>query len=168
MTMMATAASAARYFNTGFLVRPCRAFPSSAQHVRHIIHTHTPIKELHELLSSFGLSEERSQIDAMFKYLDKDKNGVIDFDEYLSIMAEVRRGHPDFPGAPTDDDVRATFEKADLNGDGYLDKRELTALMKKLSGREPSSKDISAMMKEADTNGDGKLSFKEFSVVVKK
>jgi len=59
-------------------------------------------------------------------------------------------------------DVRETFEKLDLDGDGFLDLSELGALLQGLAA-DVSRRPLEALMVELDANGDGRVSFKEFS-----
>eukprot|EP01084_Bolivina_argentea_P258787 436440_1 len=60
-------------------------------------------------------------------------------------------------------DVRKTFDKIDVDKNGFIDINELQALLTGLNA-DISQNPIEELMKELDTNNDGKLSFKEFSV----
>jgi Ca2+-binding EF-hand superfamily protein len=58
-------------------------------------------------------------------------------------------------------ELRKIFDSCDPNGDGYIDREEFHALLKKLDGdvsREESLLDLEF----ADTEGDGYIGFKEF------
>ena len=63
------------------------------------------------------------------------------------------------------DDAVAIFKKYDLNGDGFIDKKECKKMLneKKSNGSdEISDSFIEHRMRYADENGDGKISLDEF------
>ena len=60
-------------------------------------------------------------------------------------------------------DVRETFDKLDLDKNGYLDVSELGALLQGLKA-DTSRLPIEELMAELDDSGDGKICFDEFSV----
>lgn len=106
-----------------------------------------------------------SDIQDMITHADKDGNGTVEFDEFLSMMARrltvqdpedeesARRRH--------EAEMRQAFQVFDIDGDGLIDAHELRQTMANL-GENLSDEDVRAMIKEADKNGDGKVDYDEF------
>jgi Ca2+-binding EF-hand superfamily protein len=59
------------------------------------------------------------------------------------------------------EELRAAFQKFDQDNSGYIQAKELQAIMSKM-GRNVSKTEIDAMIKSLDSSGDGKISFEEF------
>jgi Ca2+-binding EF-hand superfamily protein len=59
--------------------------------------------------------------------------------------------------------LRAAFDSCDSNGDGYIDRQEFHALLRKLDG-DVSRAECDLDLEFADTEGDGYIGFKEFMV----
>ena len=67
---------------------------------------------------------------------------------------------------PTDAEMaelRRTFESCDSNGDGFIDREEFHALLRKLDG-DVSAEECLLDFEVADTEGDSYIGFKEFIV----
>tara|TARA_B100000767_G_scaffold255125_1_gene261064 strand:+ start:1075 stop:2556 length:1482 start_codon:yes stop_codon:yes gene_type:complete len=60
--------------------------------------------------------------DRLFDIFDKDNNGKIDHDEFLSTIEEIISGTKDAK-------IRFAFKLHDLDGSGFIDKNELTVLI---------------------------------------
>ena len=62
---------------------------------------------------------------------------------------------------PTEEEIRAQFEKLDVNKDGTIDANELKKVL--LYGEEALTEDeVQQIISEFDVNDDGKLSLEEF------
>jgi len=59
--------------------------------------------------------------------------------------------------------LRREFDACDANGDGYIDREEFLALLRKLDG-DVSREERDLDLEIADTEGDGFIGFKEFIV----
>ena len=64
------------------------------------------------------------------------------------------------------------FKKCDSDGNGYLDKEEVGALMKQANKDNPNvpemtDADVDAMYQKLDKNKDGKIQVDEFKVLIK-
>lgn len=65
---------------------------------------------------------------------------------------------------PSDLPLLDAFQKFDRNGDGYIDKEELSVLLKLYLQMEevPTDQQLARIMAKVDVDQDGKISFKEF------
>jgi hypothetical protein len=68
----------------------------------------------------------------------------------------------DLFAATTDDEFEAGFRAVDTDGSGFIDKRELKQLLRKLYDREPSEYEHTLFLMHFDTNRDGRISLPEF------
>lgn len=118
----------------------------------------TPL-ELGSLLRSLGLKPTSEQLDALSQKADKNSNGLIEFSEFVSLVA------PDLLPAKspyTEEQMRQLFRMFDRDGNGYITAAELAHSMAKL-GHALTAEELTGMIKEADTDGDGRINFDEFS-----
>ena len=58
-------------------------------------------------------------------------------------------------------ELKAAFQQMDANGDGYVTKDELKAMLSSL-GEPVDDAVVNEMMNVADVDGDGKVDFNEF------
>ena len=74
-------------------------------------------------------------------------------------------------GALLDEMVETTFKNADLNKNSFIDRNELSMLLKNVYGTlglsPPKEKEIDDELKRLDKNNDNKISQEEFKVLVK-
>ncbi len=59
------------------------------------------------------------------------------------------------------EELKAAFNQMDANGDGFVTKDELKAMLSSL-GEPVEDSVVNEMMNVADVNGDGKVDFNEF------
>jgi|SRR6218665_1865727 len=87
-------------------------------------------------------------------------SGTVDFNEFLKMMAHshVVRADDHSKRRTEEEEMRQAFKVFDLDGNGYIDARELKMTMCNL-GENLSDKDIKHMMKLADKNGDGRIDY---------
>lgn len=85
--------------------------------------------------------------------LDKNKNGVIDYTEFLTAASDKTK-------LLTDQNLRFAFNMFDKNRDGRISKLELKAVFETA---EQKDDDLwTEVFNEVDTDGDGDISFEEF------
>jgi Ca2+-binding EF-hand superfamily protein len=122
--------------------------------------------ELGMLLAELGSPMSDVELDGVMRSIDVDNNGDVDVQEFstwwrkytsnelLSQTKVVEDPHAQY--------LLTTFNNADSDGNGAIDKRELTALMLAL-GEDPTPNDLNLMMAVMDENNDGDITFEEFA-----
>ena len=76
-------------------------------------------------MTSGGMNFTQQEIDALFKAADEDKDGQVDYEEFIGLMcpsaaAIVCKFRSQYKNL---DDVKAAFKRFDSNVDGALDKK---------------------------------------------
>jgi Ca2+-binding EF-hand superfamily protein len=113
------------------------------------------VAELTELLRKLGFKDADSRIQSMFRSVDTSGDNKISLEEFLIAMGEV---------APKDQKqatMRQCFREFDMNGDGTIDRSELTAVFKSL-GTQMTPDEIDRIMKMADKDASGSMNYEEF------
>lgn len=91
---------------------------------------------------------------------DRDKNGMVDFEEFLSGLSVFGRK------GKLQDKLHFIFQLYDMNGDGFISNGDLFKALKMMVGHNlangPLQQVVDKTMREADLDGDGRLSFEEF------
>ena len=106
------------------------------------------IHEVKHLVRSLGAAP--ADASRILQRADKDQDGSIDFDEFTAL---VRPLYDESSSA-----LRRAFELFDADGSGYIDRPELSLMLRKLGFAWQGAHVFEA----ADTDSDGKVSFAEF------
>ncbi|XP_052240370.1 calmodulin-A-like isoform X1 [Dreissena polymorpha] len=115
--------------------------------------------ELGCVLRTLGHEHSPREVDDMIKNADKNENGYVEFDEFLTLMKRYQEDSD--PDSHLARKLEA-FRVFDMDGNGYIDKHELMCVMRRL-GENLTEEDLKEMFTEADLNGDGFIDFEEFS-----
>ena len=110
---------------------------------------------------TYGKVDE-NEIDNMIKSIDLDRNGVIDYNEFLACSINQDK-------IMRNDNLRICFNEFDTDGSGTISVNEISAIFKR--GVKDNNEDMEAfqnMIKQADENGDGEISFEEFQDIMNK
>jgi len=83
-------------------------------------------------MRSLGQNPTQAELQDMINEVDVDGNGVIDFSEYLTMMARKMRD------TDSEEQIKEAFKVFDRDGNGYISPAELRYVMTKL-GKELSS-----------------------------
>lgn len=117
--------------------------------------------ELGSLLRSLGLKPNAQQVEALTQRADTNNNGLIEFQEFVDLLApELSKNSP-----YSEDQLGALFRAFDRDGDGFITAAELAHSMARL-GHALTVQELTEMIKEADTDGDGRISYSEFAAVL--
>eukprot|EP01083_Nonionella_stella_P242036 844632_1 len=109
--------------------------------------------ELGIVVRTIGMNPTELEVQDMMKELDKNKDGVIEFDEFLDMMSQM--------DDPDPNEIRKMFRKFDTDGSGGLSLQELRHGIKSL-GVGVTDEELDEMLRDADTNRDGEISHDEF------
>jgi calcium-dependent protein kinase len=106
----------------------------------------------------FGESMSTEQIDAIFKKVDVDGNGTIDYHEFLLATANE-------DAIMSTKNLKEAFNYMDKDGSGEITVKEIKEA---LGHNQTISDDVwNQIIAEADKNGDGVISFDEFMIMMK-
>ncbi|VDK78910.1 unnamed protein product [Litomosoides sigmodontis] len=107
--------------------------------------------ELSEVMVRMGQRPTDDELNAMFSAADKDKDGNIDFGEFLTIAY----------ANPVSLSLKAVFDELDVDSDGCITRSELRVAFQRM-GHNLTDSDIKAIYNQVDINKDGRINFDEF------
>lgn len=122
------------------------------------------------------------EIAELFKRIDSDGNGEIEFDEFAQIMSAPpasravffcfdRRSRGSCLGRRMQKDewlesMRTAFASFDTDGSGSISVEELREVLVKNLGQQVSDDELDRLVQLADSNGDGEIDFEEFKALM--
>ncbi|PWA66880.1 Calcium-binding EF-hand [Artemisia annua] len=118
--------------------------------------------EVAALLRSLGLKPSGDQIHKLFKNMDADGSGTVEFDELVNSMSSHMMNEEILVNQQQ---LMEIFRSFDRDGSGFITPAELAKSMTKM-GQPLTYRELSEMVRDADTDGDGVISFKEFQGIM--
>ena len=97
-------------------------------------------------MRTFGQEPTESELYDMVRDVDTDKNGTIDFEEFLAMMSKRMTNRDE------DEEIREAFRIFDQDGNGFITLEELETVMIKL-GENLTKDELAAMMHEVGVHG---------------
>ncbi|XP_060577951.1 calmodulin-alpha-like [Ruditapes philippinarum] len=113
-------------------------------------------KELGIAMNSLGKTTTEAELQQIIAQVDVDGNGEIDFDEYLTMMANMMS----YKGSA--DQIREAFKVFDKEQKGYLTCDELRHIMTNL-GERLEDEEVDEMLSIVDADGNGLIDYEEFT-----
>ena len=104
-------------------------------------------------LCNFGNKMNPKEIIKLFNEMDVDKNGLINFTEFVSAMM-------DYDKFVKKEQLLECFKSYDTDGSGKISFEEFCDMIK--PSNEQEKKDLFILYKKFDTNNDGEIDFEEF------
>merc|ERR1719342_1309721 len=119
--------------------------------------------ELKAAVQRSGQKLSDEDINAIFVVGDADQNGEIDLGEFMAMMMPTSSDVVAKFRAirKTVKDVQQSFKQIDRDGNGTIDKQELTAALKS-SGGNFTQQDIDTLFAAGDIDGNGEIDYEEF------
>mmetsp|Transcript_4974 Transcript_4974/g.8534 ORF Transcript_4974/g.8534 Transcript_4974/m.8534 type:complete len:150 (-) Transcript_4974:543-992(-) len=112
-------------------------------------------KELGTVMRSLGQTPTEAELNELINELIADGQQVIDFPEFLTIMAKKSKE------AYTTEEILDAFRVFDKDGNGTITTMELRHIMTNL-GEKLTDEEVDEMIREADVQGDGRVVYAEF------
>ena len=98
-----------------------------------------------------------------------DKKGGIESNDFLRFWQRLKDSSPDETndGYEDEKEILETFKKYDTNGDGYISKDEMMAVMSNMTFVANKDEEVEKCLKDLDADGDGRISYAEFLIKLK-
>ncbi|CAM8913059.1 hypothetical protein QQ045_032009 [Rhodiola kirilowii] len=116
-------------------------------------------EELRDGLKKVGSKLDEPEIKLLMEVADVDKNGVLDYGEFVAVTIHLQR-------MENDELIRKAFMFFDKDESGYIELKELEDALADESGV-TDSEVLNGIMREVDTDKDGRISYEEFVVMMK-
>uniref|UniRef100_F1LFS6 Calmodulin n=1 Tax=Ascaris suum TaxID=6253 RepID=F1LFS6_ASCSU len=120
------------------------------------------IDEMEAAMNKCGQYPSKLELRLLMLQADIDRNGVITFDEFTSMMRGGRKRRK-----YSKKQLYEQFLLFDKDKDGYIQRSEMIGIVCELAlGEVFPRKLIDQIFEEADVDGDGRISFEEFVLAV--
>lgn len=106
----------------------------------------------------FGKTMNIEEVNALFKQVDIDDSGYIDYSEFVVASMNEK-------ALLTHEKLEAAFKMFDKDGSGLISTDEIKQVLS--FGKNLDDEIVNQMIKQVDENGDGEISFEEFSKMMK-
>ena len=110
-------------------------------------------------LEHYGKVMSDEEIEMMFKSVDSDNSGFIDYSEFVVAAMNEKQ-------LTSNDKLLAAFKMFDKDGSGMISANEIRDVLG--FGGNLDSEAVENIIKSCDDNGDGEISFEEFVAMMKK
>lgn len=107
----------------------------------------------------FGQSINQEQIESMFKAVDIDDSGFIDYSEFVVATMNEKNLF-------SEKKLKSAFRMFDKDDSGFISKEEVKEALLKI--RKFTEEELNEVIGQVDENGDGEISFEEFKIIMTK
>ncbi|CAL9190115.1 unnamed protein product [Musa hybrid cultivar] len=118
-------------------------------------------KELNVAMRALGFEMTEEDINRLMTEIDKDRNGAIDFEEFLHMMT-AKIGERD-----SKEELTRAFRILDQDNNGRISDVDIQRVANDL-GEKFTLSEIREMIEAADLNGDGEVDAEEFMRIMKR
>ena len=116
-------------------------------------------KQLGPLLRQCGENPTEADIQDMVNEIDSDASGYLQFPAFLNLMAKK------YSDNNAEDEIREAFRVFDSDGNGFINRQELRAVMMNL-GEKLNEEEIECLIDDVDIDGDGQINYEEFYIMM--
>merc|ERR1719387_2864595 len=118
------------------------------------------------MVKRLGLQLSKEQLKEIFREVDKDQSGEIEFDEYCAMMVKLtgvrkRINAREYIDREDVEQYRLAFSNFDTSGDGTISAKELDALLRKMDMILRVDQ-VEALLTKYNADGSGEIDFTEF------
>ena len=114
------------------------------------------MKEVKEgYLNHYGKVMSDEEVESMFKAVDTDNSGFIDYSEF--VVAAMNENQ-----LTTNEKLQAAFKMFDKDGSGIISADEIREVLCFGGANSLNNEAVDAIIKQVDENGDGEIQFEEF------
>ena len=118
-------------------------------------------KEVEIVMRSLGQNPTEAELMDMVNEIDADGNGMIDFPEFLIMMALKMKN------TDSEEEMLEAFKVFDKDGNGFFSAAELRHIMTNL-GEKLTDDEVDEIIRVADIDGDGQINYEEFVMMMSK
>ena len=120
----------------------------------------TPM-DMRNAMIQMGYNPKKQFVYQLFSDFDNDENGVIDFNQFIKLMAEKPQDND------TEEDIARVFQLMDSDKKGYISFEDLKEVAKELNEK-IGDDDVKAILAHIDLSGKEKIDFKIFLQFMRK
>ena len=102
--------------------------------------------------------DAETEVDKIFKQVDTDGNGCIDFSEFVTVTVDKKK-------LLSKQRLKQAFKLFDNDGDGNIDIQEFKKVFQQVKADDDVWKQL---ITEVDENSDGEINFEEFKEMMTK
>ena len=118
------------------------------------------------MIRRLGIQLSKDQLRDIFREVDKDQSGEIEFDEYCAMMVKLtgvrkRINAREYIDREDVEQYKVAFANFDTSGDGTISAKELDALLRKMDMILRVDQ-VEALLTKYDADGSGEIDFTEF------
>ena len=113
------------------------------------------LEELGTVMRSLGSHPTERELQDMINEVDTDKNGTIEFPEFLTMMVRKMK---DSDG---EEEARATFRLFGKDGNGFISAAEFRHVVRALDEK-LTDEEVHEIIQEVDFDNNGQVSYDEF------
>ena len=100
--------------------------------------------------------EARDEVEKIMKVIDVDKNGFIEYEEFLRATLNKDK-------LLSKENIKYAFDMFDKDGSGFISKEEIKAVLGKGKNNKKKDNVWKDIINQIDLNQDGQISFEEFT-----